>query len=64
MPSRVHLGLGDATQIERLTVRWPSGAVQELHDLAADQHVLITEGKTGPDAVETVTPGQVIPPVN
>jgi enediyne biosynthesis protein E4 len=62
MPSRVHFGLGDATRIDRLTVRWPSGAVQALRDLAADRHVVITEGKTGPDAVETVTPGQVIRP--
>ena len=62
MPSRVHFGLGDATRIDRLTVRWPSGAVQNLSDLAADRHVVITEGKTGPDAVETVTPGQLIRP--
>jgi hypothetical protein len=62
MPSRVHFGLGDATMINRLTVRWPSGAVQELHNLAADRHVVITEGKTGPGATETVTPGQVIQP--
>jgi enediyne biosynthesis protein E4 len=62
MPSRVHFGLGDATRIDRLTVRWPSGAVQTLNDLAADRHVVITEGKTGPGAAETVTPGQVIQP--
>ena len=62
MPSRVHFGLGDSARIERLTVRWPSGAVQTLHDLAADRHVVITEGKTGPDAIETVTPGQIIQP--
>ncbi len=62
MPSRVHFGLGEATRIDRLTVRWPSGAVQNLNDLPADRHVVITEGKTGPDAVETVTPGKVILP--
>jgi len=62
MPSRLHFGLGDATRIDRLTVRWPSGAVQSLYDLAADRHVVITEGKTGQGAAETVTPGQVIQP--
>jgi enediyne biosynthesis protein E4 len=62
MPSRVHFGLGDATRIDRLSVRWPSGAVQDLSDLPADRHVVISEGKTGPDAVETVTPGQLIRP--
>ena len=62
MPCRVHFGLGDATKIDRLTIRWPSGAEQTLDDLAADRHVVITEGQTGPDAVETVTPGQLIRP--
>src|SRR5262249_53402414 len=62
MPSRVHFGLGDATRIDRLTVRWPSGTVQTLDDVAADQHVVITEGQTQPGALETVTPGQVIGP--
>jgi hypothetical protein len=62
MPSRVHFGLGEATKIDRLTVRWPSGAVQTLDNLAANRHVIITEGQTGPAALETVIPGQVIRP--
>jgi enediyne biosynthesis protein E4 len=62
MPSRVHFGLGDASKIDRLTVRWPSGTVQTFEDLAADRHVVIAEDRTGPGAVEVVTPGQVIRP--
>jgi hypothetical protein len=62
MPSRVHFGLGDAKLIDRLTIRWPSGTVQELTGLAADRHVVIDEGIAGPAAVETVTPGQTIRP--
>ena len=62
MPARVHFGLGDASTVDRLTIRWPSGTVQELTGLAADRHVVIEEGKTGADAVETVTPGQTIRP--
>ncbi|MBK8977287.1 MAG: VCBS repeat-containing protein [Planctomycetes bacterium] len=31
-----HFGLGAATRVDRLTVRWPSGAVQEFRDLAVD----------------------------
>jgi hypothetical protein len=62
MPSRVHFGLGDANRIDRLTIRWPSGTVQTLDNLAADRHVVITEGRTGLGAVETVVPGQVIRP--
>ena len=45
--SRVRFGLGDANRVDRLTVHWPSGEVTELHDLPADQHILVTEGKTG-----------------
>ena len=62
MPSQVHFGLGDAKSIDRLTIQWPSGTVQELTDLAADRHVVIDEGIAGPAAVETVTPGQTIRP--
>ena len=62
MPSQVHFGLGDAKSIDRLTIQWPSGTVQELTDLAADRHVVIDEGIAGPAAVENVTPGQTIRP--
>ena len=48
MPSRVHFGLGDSARIERLTVRWPSGAVQTMEDLAADRHVVITRARARP----------------
>lgn len=38
----VFAGLGDATRVERLTVRWPSGTVQVVQGLAADQtHTLV-----------------------
>jgi len=36
-------GLGDATRVERLVVRWPSGARQELADLAVDRRVEVRE---------------------
>jgi hypothetical protein len=62
MPTVVHFGLDDATTVERLTVRWPSGLVQELNGLAADRHIIITEGKEGAAAVETVVPGVTIAP--
>jgi hypothetical protein len=59
MPNIVHFGLGDATQADRLTIRWPSGAIQELTDLPADQHIIVTEGSA---AVEKIIPGQTIRP--
>jgi hypothetical protein len=42
---RVHFGLGDATRVERVDVRWPTGDVETLRDVAADQIVVVTEGK-------------------
>lgn len=38
-----HFGLGSDDLIERITVRWPSGTVQELENLAVDQLIEITE---------------------
>jgi len=32
-----HFGLGDATNVTTLRIEWPSGIVQELHDVAVDQ---------------------------
>jgi hypothetical protein len=62
MPNIVHFGLGEATQIDKLTIQWPSGKVQELTNLPADRHIVVTEGKEGEAAVETVVPGQTIAP--
>jgi len=62
MPSMVHFGLGDAERIERLTIRWPSGKVQELTNLAGDRHIIVDEDEEGPAAVEVITPGQTISP--
>lgn len=62
MPNLVHFGLGDATRVDRLVIRWPSGKEQVLRDLPADRHIVITEGKEGETAVETVVPGKTIAP--
>jgi hypothetical protein len=40
---RVHFGLADARLVRRVEVRWPSGAVQVLNDVAADRVVEIVE---------------------
>jgi hypothetical protein len=36
-------GLGQATQIDQLTVRWPSGRTRTLTDVAVNQRLLLTE---------------------
>jgi hypothetical protein len=43
---QVHFGLGPATTIEMLTVRWPSGAVTELRDVAADRILTVSESSS------------------
>jgi hypothetical protein len=46
---RVHFGLGAASQVSKLTVRWPSGHVDSLTALPADRYITIREGKKSPD---------------
>ena len=40
---RVHFGLGAADRIERLELRWPSGAVQVLEDVMVNQVLRVDE---------------------
>jgi len=42
---RLHFGLGAATTVDEITVRWPGGAVEKLTKLKADQVVKIVERK-------------------
>ena len=46
-----HFGLGDATNVTTLRIEWPSGIVQELSDVAADQHLTIVESQGNPPPV-------------
>ncbi|MBK9132728.1 MAG: CRTAC1 family protein [Gammaproteobacteria bacterium] len=41
--SRIHFGLGANSTVDRLTIRWPGGTVQELRNLQADRIVTVTE---------------------
>ncbi|MDA0812177.1 MAG: CRTAC1 family protein, partial [Verrucomicrobia bacterium] len=42
----LHFGLGGETKIERLTIDWPSGVVQEVTGLEAGRLYTITEAET------------------
>ena len=42
---RLHFGLGTATKIDSVTIRWPSGAIEKLSDLPTNRVVTIVEGK-------------------
>ncbi|HEX9273860.1 MAG TPA: ASPIC/UnbV domain-containing protein, partial [Candidatus Binatia bacterium] len=39
----VHFGLGADTQADLIEIRWPSGVVQKLESVAADQVLKVTE---------------------
>jgi hypothetical protein len=41
---RLHFGLGAATRADSIEVRWPSGAVETLRDVAGDRVVTVREG--------------------
>jgi hypothetical protein len=43
---RLHFGLGSATKVERVEVRWPSGGTDIYKDISADNFYLLVEGET------------------
>jgi hypothetical protein len=44
---RVHFGLGDATIVDELRIEWPSGGVQVLNNVEANQFMTIEEEHWG-----------------
>jgi hypothetical protein len=40
---RLHFGLGKTELVERLEIRWPSGQVQEIRDIRANQVFKVRE---------------------
>jgi len=45
---RLLIGLGDASQVDQVEIRWPSGLVQRLGPLQADRGYRIIEGENQP----------------
>ncbi|WP_348264314.1 CRTAC1 family protein [Telmatobacter sp. DSM 110680] len=43
--SRLHFGLGNDAVMKKVEVRWPSGQVQEFHDVKADAIYEVKEGE-------------------
>jgi hypothetical protein len=58
-PGKPDAALGDQSQVDTLTVEWPSGVTHELRSIPADRHIIVDEA-TG--QWETVTPGKTIAP--
>jgi enediyne biosynthesis protein E4 len=42
---RVHVGVGTATQIDRLEVRWPDGRSEMVSGAMVNQIITVTQGK-------------------
>jgi len=42
---RVHFGLGKVEKVDVLEIRWPSGQVDTIKDVAANQLVYVKEGQ-------------------
>ena len=42
---RVHFGVGKAEKVELLEIRWPSGLVETLKDITANQVIFVKEGE-------------------
>jgi enediyne biosynthesis protein E4 len=42
---RAHFGLGSADRIDQVLIRWPSGLVETVKDLAVDRFYIVREGQ-------------------
>jgi len=56
-----HFGLGTHPQVDRLEIRWPSGQVDVLNDVPADQKIRVFEGSETFHTVEP-TRWEITPP--
>jgi len=52
---RLHFGLGTSSTVNTISIKWPSGTVQQLSNVAADQLVTVVEsaGSATPPVVTT-----------
>ncbi len=42
---RVHFGLGKATKADEIEIRWNSGKIETIKDVAADKFYAVLEGE-------------------
>jgi len=56
---RLHFGLNTATKIDRVEIHWPSGKVDTLTDLPADQFYSVLEG-AGVVPAERIRPNPAV----
>jgi len=53
---RVHFGLGKTSKVKTLEIRWPSGVVDQLNEVTANQVITVKEGSHPANAGKKVTP--------
>jgi hypothetical protein len=61
-PNIVHFGLADAGTVDSLTIRWPSGKIQQFKDVRGNRHIVIDEDQEPSGEIEVVVPGRTIAP--
>jgi hypothetical protein len=49
---RIHFGLGEATSVDLLEIRWPTGEMQTFKNLAGNKLYVVKEGESTPHAQE------------
>ena len=59
-PQNLHFGLGSATRVDEIRVRWPSGIIQQLHGAEIDRVIEIAEPAECVVATDYPEPGQSI----
>lgn len=68
----VHIGLGEAEEVDRVAVRWPGGGTDVVTGLATDQRIRIRQGEgliegqtvasqEAPEATSTIRVGRITP---
>ena len=48
----IHFGLGQDTEVDMVTITWPSGIVDTLYDVPANAAITVVEGSTNTTSIE------------
>ena len=56
-----YFGLGENTNISTLTIYWPSGTVDIMNNVGANQSLVITEGQTLSTEISSMNQISVFP---
>lgn len=57
---QIHFGLGQATEVDSVVIKWPSGGIETFNDLVANQIIDFVEGSCVAEPVAIVADGPMI----